>query len=230
MDARNLIDSLLSSGRDFAERGRDVAEEKLNIPEAGPERDAMLSGMGKGALAAGALALLLGTRGGRSVAGGAIKLGSLAALGGLAYTAYRNWQQDQPADSSTAAAADVSNPADDTSDEHSRLVLSAMIAAAKADGHVDEQERRSLQAYIDQIGESSELSAFVEAELNKPLDPGELAARVANQETAAEIYLASLLMVDRGNFMAATYLNELAKSLGLPQDLVDNLKREVPPA
>ncbi len=230
MDTRNLIDSLLASGRDLADRGKDVAEEKLNIPEAGPERDAMLSGMGKGALAAGALALLLGTKGGRSVTGGAIKLGSLAALGGLAYNAYRNWQQNQAGGLDEGAAPTPMNPADDTSDEHSRLVLSAMIAAAKADGHVDENERNSLQAYIDRIGESADLSAFVQRELTKPLDPAELAANVSNQETATEIYLASLLIADRSNFMAATYLNELAKALGLPQDLVENLQREVQPA
>lgn len=227
MDTRTLIDNLLASGRDFAERGRDVAEEKLNIPESGPERDAMLSGMGKGALAAGALALMLGTRGGRKVTGGAIKLGSLAALGGLAYSAYRKWQNNQQGEG-VVSSSSPSNPADDTSDEHSRLVLSAMIAAAKADGHVDEQERNSLQAFIDQIGESDALSVFVQQELTKPLDPAELASRVDNQETATEIYLASLLIVDRSNFMASTYLNELAKALGLPQDLQENLQREVP--
>ena len=48
MDTRNLIDSLLASGKTLADKGRDVAEDKLNIPEQGPERDAMLSGLGKG--------------------------------------------------------------------------------------------------------------------------------------------------------------------------------------
>jgi len=55
----------------------------------------MLRGLGKGAAAAGALALLVGTKGGRRVTGTALKLGSLAALGGVGYTAYRNWQEKQ---------------------------------------------------------------------------------------------------------------------------------------
>ena len=44
-------------------------------------------------LAAGALAaILLGTGTGREVAGGALKLGGLAAVAGLAYKAYQNYQ------------------------------------------------------------------------------------------------------------------------------------------
>ncbi len=227
MDSKNLIDSLLASGKSFAEKGRDVAEEKLNIPDAGPERDAMLSGLSKGAMAAGALALLLGTRGGRAITGGAIKLGSLAALGGLAYTTYRNWQGDQTGEQ-PSGQSDVESSASD--DEHSRLILSAMIAAAKADGHINAEERMSLQNYIDKIGDSTSLSEFVESELAKPLDPSDVAAKVATQEIAAEVYLASLLIIDQSNVMAKTYLSELAGALGLPQDLVTTLNGKIEPA
>ena len=64
-------------------------------------------------LAAGALvAVLLGTGTGRQVTGTALKLGGLAAIGGLAYKAYQNYKNgDQPAeprrrqDQTLAAAA-----------------------------------------------------------------------------------------------------------------------------
>lgn len=228
MDAKTLIDQLLSSGMDIANKGKGIAEEKLNIPEQGAERDAMLSGLGKGAMAAGALALLLGTKGGRSITGSALKIGSLAAVGGLAYKTYKDWQAEK--DDQTDSGSDVAEAADmqpEESEEHSRLILSAMIAAAKADGHIDESEKTGLQNYIDRIGESAELSAFVESELAKPLDPGDIADKVANQETAAEVYLASLLIIDQENFMAKSYLDGLAKALALPPDLVSTLNGKV---
>ena len=51
-------------------------------------------------LAAGALvAVLLGTGTGRQVTGTALKLGGIAAIGGLAYKAYQNYKNgDKPAD------------------------------------------------------------------------------------------------------------------------------------
>ena len=221
MDTRTFLDQLLETGKSLSEKGRAYTEEKINLPEEGPERDAMLSGMGKGALVAGVAGLLLGTKGGRALTGNLIKIGSVAAIGGLAFKTYRDWQagkQGTPVDQ-----ADVINPAEDTSDEHSRLILKAMIGAAKSDGHIDENERTSLQNFIDRFGESEELSQFVAQELNKPVDPGEIAQAVPNPEVAAEIYLASMLMIDQSNMMSKTYLNALAKALALPPDLVENL-------
>jgi len=62
VDGCQILDELLRSGKEIAEKGGSMAEQRLNIPEAGPERDAMLRGLGKGAAAAGALALLVGRR------------------------------------------------------------------------------------------------------------------------------------------------------------------------
>ena len=92
MDVRALFDQLLQSGRELASKGQSLAEQKLNIPSGGPEREAALASMGKGATIAGVAALLLGTSAGRGLTGVAVKLGSLAAVGGLAYKAYRDWQ------------------------------------------------------------------------------------------------------------------------------------------
>ena len=52
--------------------------------------------VGAGAALAGLSALVLGTSAGRSLAGSAAKVGSLALIGGLAYKAYQNYQQGRP--------------------------------------------------------------------------------------------------------------------------------------
>ena len=106
MDAKALLEQLLQSGKkiaeqgiaqsselatkgkELAEQGMDYAQEKFNFPEAGPERDKFLKNLGVGAAAGGVLALLVGTKSGRKVLSPAVKLGSLAALGGLGYKIY----------------------------------------------------------------------------------------------------------------------------------------------
>ncbi|MCB1722215.1 MAG: DUF533 domain-containing protein [Gammaproteobacteria bacterium] len=80
MDARAFVDELIASARQLSTQGRTIAEDRLGIPAAGDQRDAMPDGMGKGALAAGALAVLLGTGFGHRITGSALTLGGLAEI------------------------------------------------------------------------------------------------------------------------------------------------------
>ena len=50
------------------------------------------------------------------------------------------------------------------------------------------------------------MQGWLERELNKPLDPAEIARAASTPEIAAEMYLASLLMVDEESFMERSYL------------------------
>ena len=75
MDANQLLENLLQSAKTIADEGKlhaseglDVAKEQLaelkerielQIPEAGPERDAMLKNLGVGAAAGGLLLSLI---------------------------------------------------------------------------------------------------------------------------------------------------------------------------
>ena len=92
MDTKSFLDDLLKTGKEYASKGREVAEEKLKMPKKGEQDyDATIDGMKKGAIAVGVLALLLGTGAGRRVTGSALKIGSLAAIGGIGWKAYQNW-------------------------------------------------------------------------------------------------------------------------------------------
>ena len=62
MDTKGFIESILNAGSELAKQGQAIAQNKLDIPAEGTEREATLSGMGKGAAIAGVLALLLGTK------------------------------------------------------------------------------------------------------------------------------------------------------------------------
>jgi uncharacterized membrane protein YebE (DUF533 family) len=68
---------------------------------------------------------------------------------------------------------------------------------------------------------------WLDAELNKPLDPGEVARAATTPEMAAEMYIASVLMVDEEHFMERAYLEELARQLKLEPSLKAELEAQV---
>ena len=224
MDARSLLEELLQSGRQLADQGQQYAEQKLGVPASGEQREAMLSGMQKGALAAGALALLLGTRGGRRLGGAALKLGSLAAVGGIAYKAYQNWQRqagrEQP-------ALPVNELAGEAAERRSLLLLKALIAAAKADGHIDEAELGRIRDEMERLGLGESAVEFFRAEAAKPLNVEDVVAGVDDPETAAEVYLATRLVIDEQNTAERDWLMQVRRALKLDDALVAELDGEV---
>ncbi len=216
MNAKSLLDQLLRSGQSMLnERGRSGSG---------------LGGMGGGALAGGALAMLLGSRSGRKLGGAALKYGSLAALGALAYRAYNDWQQQQSAGGSLRAHAEPQTvdrlPAPQV-EAHSRAILAALVAAAKADGHIDVRERGLIEDELGKLDNDPATRQWLHDELEKPLDPAEVARLGDSPELASEMYLASRLMVDQQNFMERTYLDELARCLKLDPDLRTRLDAQI---
>lgn len=95
MKAKQILDLLLESGQELVDQSKNLAEKKLNIPDNPEARKNMVDGAGKGALAAGAMALLLGTGVGRKLTGAGLKLGSLAAIGSIAFNTFQKWQGQQ---------------------------------------------------------------------------------------------------------------------------------------
>ncbi|HBV75218.1 MULTISPECIES: tellurite resistance TerB family protein [Vibrio] len=226
MKAQGLLNSLLAAGQQMAQKGGSLAQSSLNVPDDSNERKAMLGGMGKGAVAAGAVALLLGTKKGRKLGGSALKIGSVAALGGLAFKAYQNWQQQNQSAVAPSQTPSLEEINDDL-DERSKKLLQAVIAAAKADGHIDEKEQATIDSFIDNLGESRELSDFIQRELKKPLDPAEIAQNTHAPGLAAEVYLMSKIIVAEENFMEKAYLTELANKLNLEAGLIAELDEQV---
>lgn len=225
MDTRSFLDNLLGGARHLAEQGRGMAERQLNVPAAGPQRDAMLDGMGKGALAAGALAMLLGTGTGRRLAGSAVKLGGIAAVGALAYQAYRNWQGGQ--DALANPGIPIGQLDGSAAAERSDLLLDAMIAAALADGHVDAGERARIEQQMQRLDLQPALAQRIDDRLLRTPTAAELAARADSLEAAAEIYLVSRIVIDVADDSERRYLWQLTEALALDPTLVAELERQL---
>lgn len=224
LNAKSLLDSLTGglgqvTGGQGAKGLTDKAKEAWNAQ----------STLGKGAIAGGLLGVLL-TQGGRRLLGTGLKVGGMAAIGGLAYKAYEDWKAGKDAGDRTGPVGLPSPegtefmPDDpDTANDLATRILQAMIAAAKADGHVTPDERAGIDDQLANLGLEDEAAALIAAELDAPLDVGRVAALAHNEREATEIYAASLLVVDEESPAEKGYLAMLAARLGLEPALVAHL-------
>ncbi|MCY1353826.1 hypothetical protein D9M69_401800 [compost metagenome] len=223
MNTRGLLDQLLKSGQELLQGGGGQA--KPGQGGAG-QLGNLLGSVGGGALGGGAIALLLGSKKARKMGGKVLTYGGLAALGVVAYKAYSNWQQQQQAGTPQTPPQTVDRLPPPQVEQHSHAILRALVAAAKADGHIDDRERQLIDGEVLRLTDDRELQGWLDRELHKPLDPAEVARAAQTPEMAAEMYLASLLMVDQEHFMERAYLDELARQLQLPLDLKAELERQ----
>lgn len=190
-------------------------------------------------LATGAVAaVLLGTGFGRRLTGEVLKLGGLAAIAGLGYNAYRNWKAGQspadtaepengpvlvapPADSGFSAGSPAHNA------DFALVLVRAMIAAARADGQIDDSERAIILDKIRLSGLGSEAESFIAGELKRPLDVEELVAQAVTEEQKVELYTASRLTINPETRSERGYLDMLAGRLGLADELVAHIEATV---
>ncbi len=224
MAFNDMLDQMLAAGKDLAGQGTDFAEKHMSLPPEGAERDAMLGNLGKGALAGGALVALLGTRFGRKLTGTAAALGGIGLLGKVAHDAFKSWQADQ-GDSSDPGTPVQSLPGA-AAEDRSKALFKAMIAAAKADGHIDDAERAAIESALASLGLDDDTRLMMEAELDRPLDVQEVAAAADSPGTAAEIYLASLFVIDSANADERAYLDQLAAALNIHPALAEQLQEK----
>lgn len=226
-DAKKLLDQFLGSqvpglSGSVRDRAGQVSEIAKNNP------------MKTGALAAA----LLGTKTGRKLAGNAAAVGGIAAIAGLGYLAYKNYQsgkapqaapQPQPTQELLPPPADSpfhpQSPA--LSNSFALTLVQAMIAAAKADGHIDASERAHIMKKVKVSGLDHEAEAFIEKELADPLDIDALVAAARTEEQKVEIYTASRLTIEPDSRAERGYLDLLAGRLGLPDALVDHIEATV---
>lgn len=233
MNTTGLLDQLLKSGQSLLQKqgGQPPAvpgAKSAGIGDllSGGSLGGLLSGAGGGALAAGAMGLLLGNKKARKFGGKVVTYGGLAALGVLAYKAYGNWQAKQAA-APQAEPQTIDRLPPAQVEVHSRAILQALIAAAKSDGHIDARETQLIEGEFEKLGTDTQFRQWLDAELNKPLDPAEVARAAGTPEMGAEMYLASVLVVDEENFMERAYLDELGRQLRLDPQLKAELEAQV---
>ncbi len=159
-------------------------------------------------VALGGLGALAGAilGGGRGAVGG----GLMAVLGSLAVSALQNAGQGAAVG---AAAAVPATP--EQAQDNARLLLRAMISAAKADGQIDTREMDKIMTRLREAGSDPEAQQFVLREMSGPADVAGLAAEAGSPELAAQVYAASLLAIEVDTPAEQMYMAGLAQALGL---------------
>ncbi|MGD8978212.1 MAG: tellurite resistance TerB family protein [Gammaproteobacteria bacterium] len=222
----------------------------LNNIVQGLSRSGAVSGFAGGLAGTAVAGALMGKKG-RKFAKSALKLGGVAAVGGLAYAAYQRYQQggtpSRPGPNVATqggplphAAASAAGQWDHIGRERfesvigdepgagpgALLLVRAMITAATADGHMDRAEQARIFDQVQRLDLSAEEKAALFDELRHPLRLDQLVAQVPDPETALEVYAASLVAIDETRPEGRAHLRDLAVALRLPDGLVASLHEE----
>ncbi|RDE07905.1 tellurite resistance TerB family protein [Pelagibacterium lacus] len=179
------------------------------------------AGAGAAGLAAG---MLLGGGGVKKIA----QYGALAAIGGLAYNAWQKSRQNAPQGDVAVPPEGpfMPAPSDETgTEELGKTLVRAMIAAAKADGRIDGDEKERIFKRLEDMNLSAQEKAFVFDELSSPLDMEAVVRGADTPEHAAEIYAASLVAIEADTATERAYLDALAARLSLPDLLVEEIHK-----
>lgn len=112
-------------------------------------------------------------------------------------------------------------------DQRAERLVTALVFAAKSDGHIDDQERAAIEQNIHQSGYGQDAEQLIQKAMNRPLDPQWLAADVKNEEEALELYFLSCTAIDVDHFMERSYLSALGDALKIPQDVRDGIQQDL---
>lgn len=184
--------------------------------------------MATGAAAGGLGAVVLGTQAGRSLAASAAKIGALALIGGLAYKAVLNYQNGKPLITGAHTVAEAApqgtgfEPAAVTN-ESAVLYIKTMIAAAAADGRIDQGEMDKIMGGLKQGGFDAQAEEFLAQELNNPATTDDLAQACTSPELAVQVYTAARIAVAHDGGANDAFLADLAAKLGVDGKLAAHI-------
>jgi len=153
--------------------------------------------------------------------GKALIIGGGAAAGAVLWNKYkqrvRETHQDEP------GFGELQTPVD----QRAERLATALVFAAKSDGHIDDRERATIEQNIHQAGYGQDAEKLIQQAMLRPLDPEWLAADVKNEEEALELYFLSCAAIDVDHFMERSYLSALGDALKIPQDVRKGIQQDI---
>nr|WP_010132728.1 DUF533 domain-containing protein [Microbulbifer agarilyticus] len=111
--------------------------------------------------------------------------------------------------------------------EQAELMLKAMVAAAQADGRIDESEQRNIMQALEGQLDSSELEEL-RTFLTTPISLDEVVEAVDDPATAFNLYLVSAMTINPDNPQEKAYMAALADRLGVSDQAAQVVEAQLP--
>ena len=235
MNFNQLLDQFIGSAG--SNSGQTTSHHSETKSPSGSLGSALPGGLAGGAAAGGIVALFMGNKKARKFAGKAARYGGAALLGGVALKAYQNWQQQPSAPSQSSPQIHTNTNTRQNFHQQAlagrnseapfeTTLIRAMIAASRADGHIDSEEQQRIFAAVDKMNLSSEHKGVIFDSLQQDFTVHQLAEEIQNDEQKMEIYLASCLVTDISDEAVRAHLDSLAITLQLPDTLCRELEKQ----
>lgn len=109
-------------------------------------------------------------------------------------------------------------------EEEAKLLIRAMLNAAKCDGEFDASEQEKILKHIGDISQDD--ANFINEEVSKPLNVQEFVNSVP-RGMEQQVYLMSLMAIDLDSQAEAQYLDQLAKGLNIDQQQSNDIHAKV---
>lgn len=132
-----------------------------------------------------------------------------------------------PMPGQAAAPPPLSSPGKVPDNADAVLLIRAMIAAANADGTIDETERNAILERLRTVDLSPEEQAFITRELFSPADLDTIVAGVHSPELARQVYAVSLMAIEVDTDQERQYMDALASRMNLDGPTVAQLERSL---
>lgn len=159
---------------------------------------------------------------------GALLVGGGAVAGSVLWNKYQQKMRASAQQTSAdVAPAQAPSPAPAELDARSERLIMALVFAAKSDGHIDDRERANIEEQLRAANVDVQGRVLIDRALAQPLDPQSLAHGISSEQEALEVYYISCAVIDIDHFMERSYLNALGESLKLPQDVREEIERDI---
>lgn len=122
------------------------------------------------------------------------------------------------------ATATASQPVESSD---SVLLIRAMIAAANADGVIDQTERNNILERLQSLELSPEEHAFIAKELLSPVEMEAILAGVTTPALAEQVYTVSLIAIEVDTDPERRYIATLADRLSLDPETLERIHQNL---
>lgn len=107
-----------------------------------------------------------------------------------------------------------------TREQDAVLLIRAMIAAANADGAIDQAERSRILGQLQRLNLSPEEQSFIVQELLAPTSLDAIVREVRTVDMAKQVYAVSLLAIEVDTDAERAYMKNLVERLGLDETAI----------